>query len=401
MPKQHRQTTLGARRSDAGAGPRASRRRWLAASRLFTALAVVSALVAGQVVPARSQALELREGLWVGESIANASLSGIVEGTTATFDGLVSTEFTMFVDENSVVDGDWVLDGLGVLLLSGGEVSGSINYDYVGDGALTGDQTAVTMAGTVTSSGVATMGGASFPFSQPSGLNLAIEVTGSDCYALDGDWIYPLDQLAEDAEWSQRDIDGYFYAAYMGDQYDELLMDIEQLWNDERAWADMATDTGNIHIDDIIGLWTRAQVIAHQLAEADDCILLEAVPGDEFNTLFTIVLGAGLLSALSFNEVDGTTLFEATIAVGVLRPQALESAISDAIHRQGERILNEFMASDGDTCDPCVLGGDPNELVNVALAGATLGHTFEIDGHAYTPERISQAVGVFEWATEQ
>ena len=62
---------------------------------------------------------ELREGLWVGEAMATASMDGTAEGASATYDGMITTEFTVFVEESGLLDGDWVMDGFGIMRLSG------------------------------------------------------------------------------------------------------------------------------------------------------------------------------------------------------------------------------------------------------------------------------------------
>lgn len=41
---------------------------------------------------------------------------------------------------------------------------------------------------------------------------------------------------------------------------------------------------------------------------------------------------------------------------------------------------------------------DTGSVVSAALAGHELGHRFNIDGNVYSPDRIIQAVGVYERA---
>lgn len=124
---------------------------WAMGTRMIVSVAVL-ALVTAHIAPAESQSTapyELREGLWVGESIAWVELGGSAEGSSATFDGVLTTEFTMFVDEIGLVDGDWVLDGDAIMLLSG-SVSGDIVFDYSGEGTLTGTEVILVVLATVT-----------------------------------------------------------------------------------------------------------------------------------------------------------------------------------------------------------------------------------------------------------
>jgi hypothetical protein len=375
-------------------------RRWTRGLRVAVA-AVVVTLVAGHAAPAGSQStepLELREGLWVGESIAWASLTGSAEGASATFDGVIGTEFTMFVDDESVVDGDWILDGDAVMLLSG-SVNGDIVFDYKGAGALTGDQQTIEMAGDINTSALMTVGGLSFPAKNAQPFAIPIQLMNADCYAVDGDWIFPLDAMAEDAEWSSRDITGWFYAAYFGDSPDEeLVEEVQQLWADERAWSDAALENAEVDLGEVAVLMIRAQILADRIAEADECLYEQTGHPDDFKTLFTIVITAGLLSVATFAELDGPNVQLAAMALHMIGDSNLSEPTSQAIHRQVERIINENMASDGDTCDPCMTSGDTGEVASAALAALELGETVEVGGNTYTPERIIQAVGVFEGA---
>jgi hypothetical protein len=363
---------------------------------------VVVALVAGQAVPAGSQSTppyELREGLWVGESIAWAELGGSAEGATATFDGVITTEFIMFVDENGTVDGDWILDGDAVMLMMG-SVNGDIVFDYTGEGALTGDKEKIDMNGGVDTLARATIGGRSVTYNGTQTFALPIQLTSADCYTLDGDWVFPLDTLAQDAEWTSRNIDGWFYAAYLGDAPDEALVaEINQLWDDQNAWSDTALATGNIDLGEVAVLLTRAQTLANRLAEADECLYEQTVHPDDFVTLFSITLTQGLLFVTATVELDAVNVHSAAIALNMIGGSGLHESVSRAIQTQAQRIIGENMASDGDTCDPCMASGDTASVVSAALAGFELGHTFEVGGMTYTPERIVQAVGVYEAAS--
>ena len=284
-------------------------------------------------------------------------------------------------------------------MLLSGSVNGDIVFDYKGAGALTGDQQTIEMAGDINTSALMTVGGLSFPVKNAQPFAIPIQWTNADCYALDGDWIFPLDTMAEDAEWSSRDITGWFYAAYFGDSPDEeLVADVQQLYEDERAWSDAAMENAEVDLGQVAVMLSTAQRLANRIAEADECLYEQTGNPDDFKTLFTIILTAGLLSVTTFAELDGPNLQLAAMALGMIGGSGLSETTSQAIHRQVERIINENMASDGDTCDPCMTSGDTGEVTSAALAAHELGETVDVGGNTYTPERIIQAVGVFEGA---
>jgi hypothetical protein len=157
-------------------------------------------------------------------------------------------------------------------------------------------------------------------------------------------------------------------------------------------------ENAEVDLGQVAVMLSTAQRLANRIAEADECLYEQTGNPDDFKTLFTIILTAGLLSVTTFAELDGPNLQLAAMALGMIGGSGLSETTSQAIHRQVERIINENMASDGDTCDPCMTSGDTGDVTSAALAAHVLGETVDVGGNTYTPERIIQAVGVFEGA---
>lgn len=352
-------------------------------------------LIGGVSLPAGSQSrFALREGLWVGESIASASLDGSAEGASATFDGTIGSQFTLFVDENGFVDGDWILDGTGIVLISG-PTSGHLTQVYTGSGAFTGDHEGLGMSGTVVTDGSANVNGRTFTISQPNPFALSIELDQSDCVLLIGDWIFPLELLAAGGEWSTIDIHGFFYATYVGDEVDDpILKDIEQLWKDQDSWGDEIVDTGFVDPREVFELMARAQQLAVALVDANDCLYERTWPPGNYLIIFAAEMAVEMLSALIVRDFDGEALHSMSIALSAIGNAAgVEGDVGEQIQIQAQTIMDANMTSDGDTCDPC-LAGDGLDVVLAALSGQNLGHSYDINGRTYSAERIIQAVEV-------
>jgi hypothetical protein len=347
----------------------------------------------------------LKPGVWSGEAAALGHLEGTAQGVRATWDGGVASIVIIYVEEDQEeVDGDWsFLESGGLMTLTGGEVSGTIDFTSItGDGTFSGTPFDLMMTGATVSSGTimvnTSAGPMATPFTGPSTpFNVPIELTSADCRELVGEWIPPLEGMAEDAGWSTTDIDGFFYAYFLGDDpSEELLEEIDQLVTDADAWGSALVDIGAFDGGAADDLVDRAIEILNN-PDLLRCVYNNPLTGDdpaEFMLNFLATMVADVDAALASQTFRGFDLYEMGVLLHRLGAASPDSRIAaageaafDGIQQQAQRIISENMSGEGDGCAPC-LTGERVEALGAALAGQAPGHSYDIDGTTYTAEEV-------------
>jgi len=357
----------------------------------------------------------LREGLWSGESVAIGHLQGAVEGGSGTWDGGVGTQFVVLVDEEGRADGDWVLDGSGTVRVTGSGMSGIFNQVYTGDGVLMGENPRLIMSGSTQASGTATItqGGETVTVAvsgEPSAFSIELELTSATCFELVGEWLPPLEDMARDAGWSSVDIDGFFYAYYLGDDPDDaLLQEIDQLVTDANAWGDALVGAGTYDDGGAQELVERALDIINRLSELEECLYDNPMTGAEpleFMVQFLATMVSDMAAGLEGHTFGGAALYDMSsllLRLGAMSPDsrfgATAEAASEGIRQQAQRIMSDNLVAEGEDCSPCMTG-DGREVLGGALSGQALGHSYDVGGTTFTPDEIISSLDIVGMALE-
>ncbi|MGB8361911.1 MAG: hypothetical protein WCE80_10990, partial [Acidimicrobiia bacterium] len=347
--------------------------------------------------------LELRPGLWAGESLARASLTGDAQGAEATLVGTVRSPFAFFVEDEpfgpNSVDGDWVLDGHAVMHLKGAVKMDAILH-YSGNGALSGSKSGLTMSGIAGTTGFALIEDMTIPVGSTQQFDLPVQFTHGDCNRLVGDWLFPLGELAEEAGWSETDISGYFYAVYMGDEPadgQEFVEALQRIWDRQAAWGAALLETGNVDLAELQQIVLDVYDILVRLDDGAHVECSDKASLDPFLSIFGAQLSVSIGDALAAREFDAANLERLVIAIAIVTlPDFDREAVAGAVHDQAQRIVDANLASNGDTCNPCAVPNtDAAEAARAVWANISLGRTdFTIDGRPYGPAEILEALSI-------
>ena len=358
----------------------------------------------------------LKEGTWSGESVAIGHLEGSTPDGTATWDGGMSTVFVLLSDADQTVDGDWILDGAGTMHLTIPQGEGTVEENLGGDGIFTGTAFDLVMSGAVTSNGTMTVNSGGGTFTTPTGgeptsISLEVRLTSADCRELVGEWLPPLEELLMGVGWSLVDIDGFFYAYYLGDEpSEELLAEIDRLVRDADAWGAALTDGGAFDGATADDLVERAIAILND-PDLLQCLFDNPLTGDdpaEFMLNFLGTMVGDVALALQSHEFGGPDLYAMSsllLRLGANSPDSRFAASGSAavagIQLQAQRIISANMVSQGEGCEPC-LSGDGREVLGAALAGRSLDSLseYEIEGSTYFVVEVIQALDLEEIALQ-
>jgi hypothetical protein len=180
------------------------------------------------------------------------------------------------------------------------------------------------------------------------------------------------------------------------DPDDSIFERVDQLEKRQQEWADAMLNSESIDLNGGYALIADAQVLAADLADANPCLFETRAGPDEFTLIFTMSMAVDMAELLQLHEVDGRTLWNASLLVPALgKAGGFQTLIRDQIGVQGQRIVSSNMTAGGTTCNPCLSeGGSAADASDAAMAGNPFGHTYELNGTEYRPAQIVEAAAV-------